>query len=131
MSGDIATTAISPSDAPPGLRAALGHLQWLRPTIVIRAREQVVPSTDSQAYTCASVVLSDDECAVLYAHRALKSGPGRRAVVQAHAAGLESLVTRGLVKRAANGACQITTAGVALRDQWDRRGQALAYKVRW
>lgn len=75
--------------------------------------------------------LTDGMCAVLYAHVALKSGDARKSVVRAHAADLESCIARGLIKRASNGACTATAEGRALRDVWEKPGQAIAYAIRW
>lgn len=74
-----------------------------------------------------SVSLTDAERAVLYAYGCLKSGPYRRAAlerVKGHADIASNLVTRGFLKRSANGATQITTAGKNTRtvepgyDRW-------------
>lgn len=74
--------------------------------------------------------LSDEECAVLYVHHCWKSGDGRKATVKKHATALDSCVARGLIKRASNGACSITTAGKALESVFRKRGEDLAWRAR-
>lgn len=81
------------------------------------------------AIRSADADLSDAECAILYVHCAYKSGEYRKRVVRAYASALESCVARGLIKRAANGACSISVAGKALRDVYRQRGESLAMRV--
>jgi hypothetical protein len=83
---------------------------------------------DAAAVLAESHALTDEECAVLYVHKAYKSGEYRKRVVARYAGALDSCVSRGLIKRATNGACTITTAGKAMESTFRKRGEALAYR---
>lgn len=85
-------------------------------------------TSDAAAIASDDANLSDEECAILYAHVCYKSGEYRKRVTTKYTAALESCVARGLVKRASNGACTATVAGKALRNVWDKRGEAMAWR---
>ncbi len=86
-------------------------------------------SDDASAILTEASGLSDEECAVLYAHSALKSGEYRRRVTTRFPAELEACVSRGLIKRSVNGSCSISLAAKAMRDVWNRRGENLVWKL--
>lgn len=83
-------------------------------------------TAEAQAIQANEAELTDAECAILYAHGALKSGEYRKRVVTAFSAALEACISRGLIKRSANGACAITTQGKAMRDAWRNRGEKVS-----
>lgn len=61
---------------------------------------------------------TDDEQRVLYAYAALKSGPYRQECLRkVDPTVIDSMVARGMLKRASNGATSITTAGKNARDR--------------
>lgn len=83
----------------------------------------------ASAILASDTPLTDEECAILYAHKAFKSGDYRKRVITRLPDALETCVTRGLIKRASNGACTITTQGKALEDTWRKRGESIAWKI--
>ena len=102
--------------------------RWVKHDV---ARDAILEGRDEEASEMLSEAtpLTDAECAILYVHLAYKSGEYRKRVVAKYTPALESCVTRGLIKRASNGACAITTEGKALEDLFRKRGEALAWKV--
>lgn len=92
------------------------------------ARDALLEGRMSDALTIQSEAdsLTDAECAILFVHYCWKSGDGRKATVKRYPEALEACVSRGLIKRAKNGACTITTEGKALESTFRRRGERLA-----
>ena len=84
----------------------------------LEGRTDVAEGLAQAALASTLAALSDDECSVLYAHGCLKSF-ARKRLVDGRASALESLVSRGMIKRSSNGATQITTLGKAQRVVWD------------
>jgi hypothetical protein len=62
--------------------------------------------------------LTEEECYTLYTYGALKSGEYRQRALRGLSHVVENLIARGMLRRAANGATQITTLGKACRAQW-------------
>lgn len=95
------------------------------------ARDAIIEGRTSEASMILDTerALTDDECAILYAHHCYKSGEYRQRVVKRYTTALESCITRGFIKRAKNGACQITTQGKALEASFRKRGESLAMRV--
>lgn len=102
--------------------------RWIKHDV---ARDAVLEGRADEACNVLSEAtpLTDEECAILYAHKSFKSGEYRKRVVAKYTSALESCVARGLIKRANNGACTITTEGKALEDLFRKRGESLAWKA--
>jgi hypothetical protein len=104
---------------------------WMHPIAFARlvARDDATAAVVADALldgapTVAATVLNLEsltleEKQVLYGYGALKSGEYRQRQLEGLGKVVDALVTRGLLKRASNGATQITTTGKAMRDQWN------------
>lgn len=83
----------------------------------VYATIDVAPGTLPAELTAGRPDTTEDEQIVLYAYGGLKSGEYRqRTLAQVDPSVIEGLISRGMLKRARNGATQITTAGRNARD---------------
>jgi hypothetical protein len=99
--------------------------RWIKHDVV---RDAVLEGRFEEAATLQSEAnpITDEECAVLYAHHYYKSGEYRKRVVARYSAALETCIANGWIKRSVNGACTITVAGKSLEQAFR---ESLAWKV--